>query len=46
MILYNGGMLADALAHVIGIIVVSAAIVLVGAIVLHPYNCLFHHQLN
>lgn len=36
--LYNGGMLADALAHVIGIIVVSAAIVLVGAIVLHPYN--------
>ncbi|WP_323703296.1 Nramp family divalent metal transporter [Mammaliicoccus sp. Dog046] len=36
--LYNGGMLADALAHVVGVIIVSGAIVLVGAIVLHPYN--------
>lgn len=36
--LYNGGMMADALSHVIGIILVSGAIVLVGAIVLHPYN--------
>jgi len=36
--LYNGGMLADALAHVLGVILVSGAIVLVGAIVLHPYN--------
>ncbi|MHC3760191.1 Nramp family divalent metal transporter [Staphylococcus succinus] len=36
--LYNGGMVADALAHVIGIILVSGAIVLVGAVVLYPNN--------
>ncbi|MEB8210508.1 Nramp family divalent metal transporter [Staphylococcus succinus] len=36
--LYNGGMMADALAHVIGIILVSGAIVLVGAVVLYPNN--------
>ncbi|MEB5686058.1 Nramp family divalent metal transporter [Mammaliicoccus lentus] len=36
--LYNGGMLADAIAHVLGIIIVSGSIVLVGAIVLHPQH--------
>jgi Mn2+/Fe2+ NRAMP family transporter len=34
--LFNGVMKADALAHVIGVILISGAIVLVGAIVLYP----------
>lgn len=34
--LYNGVMKADAIAHVIGVILISGAIVLVGAIVLFP----------
>ncbi|MCD8369405.1 MAG: divalent metal cation transporter, partial [Clostridiales bacterium] len=34
--LFNGIMLADAIAHVISVILISGAIVLVGAIVLHP----------
>lgn len=34
--LFNGIMLADAIAHVIAVILISGAIVLVGAIVLHP----------
>lgn len=34
--LFNGIMFADALAHVVAVILISGAIVLVGAIVLHP----------
>lgn len=34
--LFNGIMLADAIAHVAAVILISGAIVLVGAIVLHP----------
>ncbi|MEA3285724.1 MAG: divalent metal cation transporter [Synergistota bacterium] len=34
--LSNGVMLADASAHVIGVVLIDAAIILVGAIVLHP----------
>ena len=34
--LFNGIMLADAIAHVVAVILISGAIVLVGAIVLHP----------
>jgi len=34
--LFNGIMLADAIAHVLAVILISSAIVLVGAIVLHP----------
>ncbi|MGN0405283.1 MAG: Nramp family divalent metal transporter [Bariatricus sp.] len=34
--LFNGAMLADAIAHVITVILISGAIILVGAIVLHP----------
>ena len=34
--LFNGVMLADAIAHVVSVILISGAIVLVGAIVLHP----------
>ncbi|WP_080875826.1 Nramp family divalent metal transporter [Oceanobacillus timonensis] len=34
--LFNGGMLADSIAHIVGVILVSGAIVLVGAIVLFP----------
>lgn len=34
--LFNGAMLADAIAHVIMVILISGAIILVGAIVLHP----------
>lgn len=34
--LFNGIMLADAVAHVLAVILISGAIVLVGAIVLHP----------
>lgn len=34
--LFNGAMMADAIAHVITVILISGAIVLVGAIVLHP----------
>lgn len=34
--LFNGGMLADAIAHVISVILITGAVVLVGAIVLHP----------
>lgn len=34
--LFNGIMLADAIAHVLAVILISGAIVLVGAIVLHP----------
>ncbi|WP_404988919.1 Nramp family divalent metal transporter [Clostridium culturomicium] len=34
--LYNGVMKADAIAHIIGVILISGAIVLVGAIVLFP----------
>ena len=36
--LFNGAMVADSIAHVIGVILVSGAIVLVGAIVLNPSN--------
>lgn len=34
--LFNGAMMADAIAHVITVILISSAIILVGAIVLHP----------
>lgn len=34
--LYNGTMTADAITHVISVVLISGAIVLVGAIVLHP----------
>lgn len=34
--LFNGAMLADAIAHVITVILISGSVVLVGAIVLHP----------
>lgn len=34
--MFNGTMLADAIAHVITVILISGSIVLVGAIVLHP----------
>ena len=34
--LFNGAMKADAIAHVVCVILISAAIMLVGAIVLHP----------
>lgn len=34
--LFNGIMLADAIAHVLAVILISGSIVLVGAIVLHP----------
>lgn len=34
--LFNGAMLTDSIAHILGVILVSGAIVLVGAIVLHP----------
>lgn len=34
--MFNGIMLADAIAHVAAVILISGAIVLVGAIVLHP----------
>ncbi|MDF2615071.1 MAG: metal transporter [Clostridia bacterium] len=34
--LFNGVMKADAIAHVVGVILISGAIVLVGAIVLYP----------
>lgn len=34
--LFNGVMIADSIAHVIGVILISGAIILVGAIVLHP----------
>lgn len=34
--LFNGIMLADAFAHVLAVVLISGAIVLVGAIVLHP----------
>lgn len=34
--LFNGAMMADAVAHVITVILISGAIILVGAIVLHP----------
>lgn len=34
--LFNGIMLADAISHVVAIILISGSIVLVGAIVLHP----------
>lgn len=34
--LFNGIMLADAIAHIVAVILISGAIVLVGAIVLHP----------
>ena len=34
--LFNGIMLADAIAHVVAVILISGAILLVGAIVLHP----------
>ena len=34
--LFNGAMLADAIAHVISVILISGAVVLVGAIVLFP----------
>lgn len=34
--LFNGAMRADAIAHVVCVILISAAIMLVGAIVLHP----------
>ncbi|MEE8885252.1 MAG: Nramp family divalent metal transporter [Eubacteriales bacterium] len=34
--LYNGVMVADSVAHVISVIIISGSIVLVGAIVLHP----------
>jgi manganese transport protein len=34
--LFNGAMRADAIAHVVTVVLISGAIVLVGAIVLHP----------
>lgn len=34
--LFNGAMLTDSIAHILGVILVSGAIVLVGAIVLNP----------
>lgn len=34
--LFNGVMMADAIAHVVTVILISGAIILVGAIVLHP----------
>ncbi|WP_411676586.1 Nramp family divalent metal transporter [Caproicibacter sp.] len=34
--LFNGVMLSDAIAHIVGVVLISGAIVLVGAIVLHP----------
>ena len=34
--LFNGVMLADSIAHILGVVLISGAIVLVGAIVLHP----------
>ncbi|PXV87754.1 Mn2+/Fe2+ NRAMP family transporter [Lachnotalea glycerini] len=34
--LFNGAMLADAIAHIITVILISGSIILVGAIVLHP----------
>lgn len=34
--LFNGIMLADAIAHILAVILISGSIVLVGAIVLHP----------
>ncbi len=34
--LFNGAMFTDSIAHVIGVVLVSGAIVLVGAIVMHP----------
>lgn len=34
--LFNGAMMADAIAHVLTVILISGAIILVGAIVLHP----------
>lgn len=34
--MFNGTMLADAIAHVVTVILISGAVVLVGAIVLHP----------
>lgn len=36
--LFNGAMIADACAHIITVILISGAIVLVGAIVLHPQH--------
>lgn len=36
--LFNGAMRADAIVHVISVILISGAVVLVGAIVLHPDN--------
>ncbi|WP_298786117.1 Nramp family divalent metal transporter [uncultured Marinococcus sp.] len=38
--LFNGAMLADSIAHVLGVVLVSGAIVLVGAIVMNPQNVL------
>ena len=34
--LFNGTMKADAVSHIIGVILISGAIILVGAIVMHP----------
>lgn len=34
--LFNGAMLADAISHVITVILISGSVVLVGAIVLNP----------
>lgn len=34
--LFNGIMFADAIAHVVAVVLISGAIFLVGAIVLHP----------
>lgn len=36
--LFNGAMRADAITHVISVVLISGAIVLVGAIVLHPHH--------
>lgn len=38
--LFNGAMVTDAIAHVVGVILVSGAIVLVGAIVLFPQQAI------
>ncbi|WJE15255.1 Nramp family divalent metal transporter [Halobacillus sp. ACCC02827] len=38
--LFNGAMLADSISHVLGVVLVSGAIVLVGAIVMNPQNIL------
>ena len=40
--LFNGAMLADAISHVITVILISGSVVLVGAIVLNPQGTKNH----